>query len=277
MDITNEQLKQIHEELHRISNALERLASAQPIRPMEYIRELKDYYSFDWASINARVVHSDADGPTHVEYEGAVYLRRSPTNKYAPAVWFSRSAGQDEEGKTKYVTLITFKNFTDPDPMPEKIKNELQKGLQKEPSPAKPQPAPASTSAKIPEEQISPSAPVGSPARIRPPAEIKKFISSEADKYSTRTISPEKQSQISAAIDYCYANNPVTSQKHIRQKIYKYLTGEEHLSQIDHSLQIAMYIWLEPVETALTNTKTYMPSTRARAEVKGLWSFLSQM
>jgi len=114
------QTNQILTLLDRIAQALETLARAGAPAEPNYIKPLSDYREFDWESIGASVVQQDADGPTHVEWGGALWTRRAPANKFNPAIWFSRAHGKDEEGNNRYLRLITFKPVSDAEPLPEK-------------------------------------------------------------------------------------------------------------------------------------------------------------
>ena len=116
-EITPDLLKQ----LTRIADALERLANdGKPVAP-EMRRPISEYAKFDWPSIGASVVAADADGPTHVEYAGTIWTRRSPTNKFGAAIWFSRSSGaKDADGNVIYLRLITFQEIHDADPISKK-------------------------------------------------------------------------------------------------------------------------------------------------------------
>lgn len=105
----------------RIADALDIIARAgAPVEP-GYIKPIGEYAGFDWTTIGATVVSSDKDGPTHLEHSGFVWTRRSPANKYSPAVWFSRANGKDADGNTKYLKLITFREISDADPIPDKV------------------------------------------------------------------------------------------------------------------------------------------------------------
>jgi hypothetical protein len=112
--------KSILQQLERIAQALDTLARVDTQTAPNYIKPLDAYRGFDWAGIGASVVGQDVDGPTHLEWGGALWTRRSPSNKYDPAIWFSRPAGRDEEGNIKYLRLITFKPVKDAEPLPEK-------------------------------------------------------------------------------------------------------------------------------------------------------------
>ncbi|MDR3572822.1 MAG: single-stranded DNA-binding protein [Anaerolineaceae bacterium] len=136
--------------ISRIADALEKLANnGEPVSP-DLVRPIEDFSKFEWESINASVVRFDSDGPTHVEYDGAVWTRRSPQNKYDSAIFFSRANGKDAEGNVKYLRLITFKTIKDADPLPPKAAQAVNNHTTPAPTQpplAKAQPAPAATGA----------------------------------------------------------------------------------------------------------------------------------
>jgi len=88
----------------RVATALE-TGQGEP----NYQQDLRHFKSFDWSSINARVIHKDSDGAAIVEWRGKNYVRRSPDNKYEPTIFFSRANGKNEDGSNRYERLITFK------------------------------------------------------------------------------------------------------------------------------------------------------------------------
>jgi DdrB-like protein len=90
-----------------------------------YQRPLSEYPTFDWPSIGATVLDRDRDGPTAVEWNGQVFTRRSPDNSFGSAIWYSRSAGKDSDGKNKYVRLITFKTHSESGPIGAKAKKAI--------------------------------------------------------------------------------------------------------------------------------------------------------
>lgn len=126
-------------QLRRVANALEKMSGVKPTGP-DYRRTLAEYPTFDWSSIGAEVVSVDQDGPTCVFCDGSQWTRRSPQNKFGEAIWFSRSAGHDDEGEVIYLRLITFKAPAEVDPLGRKVKQEL---TSQQPAPAKPTQAPA--------------------------------------------------------------------------------------------------------------------------------------
>ncbi|MCI0661469.1 MAG: single-stranded DNA-binding protein, partial [Acidobacteria bacterium] len=91
-----------------------------------YQRPLSEYAGFDWASIGATILNRDDDGVTAVEWNGQVFTRRSPNNKFAEAVWFSRCVGKDAEGNNKYARLISFKAVSEAEPIAAKAKKAIR-------------------------------------------------------------------------------------------------------------------------------------------------------
>src|SRR5574337_764687 len=120
----NDQLaEKLLQQLERIAMSLENLARAGAPAEPNYVKPLSEYRGFDWESIGASVVQQDADGPTHLEWGGALWTRRSPANKFEPAIWYSRAAGKDEAGNNRYLRLITFRPVWDAEPLPEKTQS----------------------------------------------------------------------------------------------------------------------------------------------------------
>ena len=117
----NELLQMIAESLQGIESNLRQIAVSSNPAP-NYQRPLDEYPTFDWPTIGATVLNRDGDGPTAVEWNGQVFTRRSPDNSFGSAIWFSRSAGKDSEGKNKYVRLITFKPPSESGPIGAKAK-----------------------------------------------------------------------------------------------------------------------------------------------------------
>lgn len=69
------------------------------------------YRDFDWSSLGARILASDEDGATVVQYNGKTYRRRSPENQFDAAIWYSRCIGKDETGRNEYVRLVSFRSM----------------------------------------------------------------------------------------------------------------------------------------------------------------------
>jgi hypothetical protein len=93
----NELLRMIAESLRGVETHLRQIAASSNPAP-NYQRLLSEYPTFDWTSIGATVLNRDGDGVTAVEWNGQVFMRRSPSNKFDAAVWFSRHLGQDSDG-----------------------------------------------------------------------------------------------------------------------------------------------------------------------------------
>ncbi len=106
--------------LEQIAEALDRLA---PNTAPNYQRSLEEFRSFAWESINATIERSDQYGAAIVNWRGYQFVRRSPSNKFGEAIWFSRCVGKDETGENKYERLITFKptSKAQVDAIPEKV------------------------------------------------------------------------------------------------------------------------------------------------------------
>lgn len=111
--------QRIIESLSRIALALEQMIP--PPAPPTYQFALKDFSSFDWASIGAVVAEEDSDGVSAVLWRKHIYFRRSPSNKFGAAIWFSRCLGKDDNGANVYEKLITFKEMATAEPLPQKV------------------------------------------------------------------------------------------------------------------------------------------------------------
>ncbi|MBW4665370.1 MAG: single-stranded DNA-binding protein [Chroococcus sp. CMT-3BRIN-NPC107] len=111
--------QQIIELLSRMALALEQMipTGAAP----NYQFAIKDFASFNWASIGAVVIASDSSGATAVSWKHHTYLRRSPTNNFKAAIWFSRCTGKDERGNNVYEKLVTFKAIRDAEPLNDRV------------------------------------------------------------------------------------------------------------------------------------------------------------
>jgi len=90
-------LRAIAASLQGVEAHLRHMAVSSNTAP-NYQRLLSEYSTFDWSSIGATVLNRDGDGATSVEWNGQVFMRRSPSNKFQCAIWFSRHLGQDSDG-----------------------------------------------------------------------------------------------------------------------------------------------------------------------------------
>jgi len=107
--------------LTRIAEALEQMARASAPKEPNYKRPLSNFAKFDWSSIDATVTARDRDGVSAVEWSGYPFTRRAGQGKFGQAIWFSRPVGKDADGNNTYARLITFKDLTEAEPLPEKI------------------------------------------------------------------------------------------------------------------------------------------------------------
>jgi hypothetical protein len=120
----NEIIQVISNSLEEIESHLRQIAISNNPAP-NYQRPLSEYPTFDWTSINATVLGEDSDGATSVEWSGQVFTRRSPSNRFSDAIWFSRCVGKDLDGNNKYVRLISFKNPAEAAPIAPKARRSI--------------------------------------------------------------------------------------------------------------------------------------------------------
>jgi len=118
-------LRTIAASLRSIESHLRQMAVSSNPAP-NYQRPLSEYPTFDWPSIGATVLNRDGDGATPVEWSGQVFTRRSPSNKFQCAIWFSRQLGQDADGNKRYTRLITFRDLNDVEPIAAKAKKAIR-------------------------------------------------------------------------------------------------------------------------------------------------------
>jgi hypothetical protein len=121
----NEILQAIAESLQEMELHLRQLAISSNPAP-NYQRPLSEYADFDWSSIGATVLTRDKDGATAVEWNGQVFKRRSPNNKYDAAIFFSRSLGKDAAGANQYARLIKFTPPAEAEPISDKAKKAIR-------------------------------------------------------------------------------------------------------------------------------------------------------
>ena len=121
----NEILRMIAASLQGVESHLRQMAASSNPAP-NYQRPLSEYPIFDWPSIGATVLNRDEDGVTAVEWNGQVFTRRSPNNKFDAAVWFSRHLGQDADGNKRYARLIVFRALSDAEPIAAKAKKGIR-------------------------------------------------------------------------------------------------------------------------------------------------------
>ncbi|MCG3144887.1 MAG: hypothetical protein HONDAALG_02397 [Gammaproteobacteria bacterium] len=120
----NEILQMIAASLQGVESHLRQIAISSNPAP-NYQRPLSEYIGFDWLSIGATVLKEDDDGATAVEWNGQVFTRRSPHNKFDAAIWFSRCVGKDADGNNRYARLISFKAVNDAEPIAAKARKAI--------------------------------------------------------------------------------------------------------------------------------------------------------
>lgn len=109
-----------------ISQQLERIERLVAPQGPNYTRPLKDFGGFNWDSIGATVTGRDRDGVSRVDWLGRTFTRRSGGGKFGQAIWFSRYVGEDEAGQKKYARLITFKDYSDAEGVPETVAHQAR-------------------------------------------------------------------------------------------------------------------------------------------------------
>ncbi len=121
----NKILQTIAESLQEMELHLRQLAISSNPAP-NYQRPLSEYANFDWSSIGATVLTRDKDGVTAVEWNGQVFKRRAPNNKYDAAIFFSRCLGKDSAGNNQYARLIKFTPSAEAEPISDKAKKAIR-------------------------------------------------------------------------------------------------------------------------------------------------------
>lgn len=92
--------------LESIAASLQTLASAQQ-KGAQHTRLISQFKTFDWSSIKATIDKSDQYGAAVVECGRHIYTRRSKLD-FGDDIWFSRSLGKGEDGRSQYDVLIKF-------------------------------------------------------------------------------------------------------------------------------------------------------------------------
>ena len=240
--------------LERIAVSLERLSNdGKPAAP-NLVRPMDEFWNFDWAAIGAEIVKDDADGPTHVQHNGALYTRRSPVNKYEPAIWYSAPAGKDAEGNVEYVRLITFKTFGDADPLPGKVANNGHKATAAQQAQTTRQPAPQAQQLATP-----PPPPPAQKAATRPysPNILKAKLAEWANARADQPCTPQHRTLLAGKLETAVGG------KLPRYEMSNWLFGSSSTADIPCDMVLAaLKDWLE-----IKNWES-KPSEIAIAEVK---------
>lgn len=149
-----------------------------PVAP-NYRYPLKKYWQFNWDGIDAIVLKRDEEGPTLVKWGNYTWKRRSGGGKFGTAVWFSRPDGKDENGETRYRRLVTFKDWSDPEPIDARAANgQATSGSSHQTSSVKPKPpsiAKMNGNGKQRANGSSKTAPVAATLPATPAAEWEKY------------------------------------------------------------------------------------------------------
>ena len=112
--------------LTQIRADLQTIIALLPRTVPDLVYPLDRFITFDWTSIGATVLDEDRHGAALVSWGGWVYTRRSPSNKFGEAIWFSRCTGKGEDGSNLYERLLTFKLLKfDVEPVPERVARHL--------------------------------------------------------------------------------------------------------------------------------------------------------
>lgn len=110
--------------LNRIADALER-----QLEPDEekVSFPLAAYRSFDWSTIGASVLASDADGVSVIRTAAGKICKRRSNDRFGTEIWFSYAAGRAASGDTRYVKAVEFKDVAPPEPLGRKTEQALHK------------------------------------------------------------------------------------------------------------------------------------------------------
>lgn len=152
----NNHLASIGDTHKQLNSQLQQFLIAANPAP-NYQKPLAEYWGFDWDSIGATPQSFDEEGATSVEWNGRLFTRRSPQNKFQEAVWFSRAVGKDSEGNNRYEKLITFKDTTEAEELGKKVKKAVsttsRDQAQLKTVPAPPPPAPRTNPVSPPQTE----------------------------------------------------------------------------------------------------------------------------
>jgi hypothetical protein len=275
-------LLMIHQ-LTRLADAVERLARGNEPEEPNYIRPIEEYQGFDWTAISASVVHQDPDGPTHIEWGGVLWTRRSPKNKYEPAIWFSRAAGKDVEGNVKYLRLITFRTIGEADPLPDKAKQALPPGTirVREIHPAT-ETAPATISEPVtvlePEyvpvegglaapkpasKATKPAQPLNGSPRPYQPEQLRAKLAERAQRFANAKITEKQRNLVAMLLSKAFAGHDDSDLA--RHAVQMYLWGVESLKDVSNpAIYVALEDWLKPVKDSGGD---YNPDPMAAREI----------
>lgn len=249
----------------RIADALEKLASGGKPSAPNIVRPLEEYSTFDWAAHNFDVVQRDNDGPTHVSFGGNLYTRRSPSNKFEPAIWYSAPAGKDAEGNVEYIRLITFRTFGEADPLPAKVNGATKHTTT--------QGKPASASVPPPAEKKAATSPEPPPApngeRPYTSAVLWTKLVAVAAQNSTKPAAADMRSKMLAALRACFEGDPYAAKK--AEDLLYSIAKVRDINLVKAGMVIALLLWLDPhtdAGGAISVTETVIREAKAMLEKK---------
>ena len=234
-------------QLVRIADAMERLASGGKPTAPNIVRPIEEYKTFDWAAHNMEVVKRDDDGPTHVSYGGVLYTRRSPSNKFEPAIWYSAPAGKDEEGNVEYIQLIRFRSFSDADPLPAKARGKMpEQPRQPASKPAQPAVTPPAASAPAQKATVTPPPPTTPDDKDRPytSAVLWTKLVELSGKNSAKAAGAPERAKMQAALRACFEGDPYAAKK-AKDVIYS-VAKVRDINLVKAGMVHALLIWLAP-------------------------------
>lgn len=121
--------------LTRISDTLDLIAANTAPAAPNFRKPFDDFAHFDWTTIGAVVTATDDDGVSAVEWNGYDFTRRAGSGKFGRAIWFSRPTGKDAEGNNTYVRLVTFKDRSEAEPIPDQAQPKDKPAVVVDPQP----------------------------------------------------------------------------------------------------------------------------------------------
>lgn len=239
-------------QLVRIADAMERLASGGKPTAPNIVRPIEEFRSFDWGAHNFEVVTQDNDGPTHVTYNGTLYTRRSPSNKFEPAIWYSAPAGKDADGNVEYIRLITFRTFGEADPLPAKVNGATRQPATTQPKVDKPSaPVPAQPKAEKPAATQKAAAPT-QPATTMAAEKGRPYSSAVlwtklvelSGKNSAKPAAADVRSKMQAALRACFTGDPYAA-KQAEDLIYS-VAKVRDINLVKAGMVHTLLTWLDP-------------------------------
>jgi hypothetical protein len=138
--------KQFEDLINAINRGFERVLEVMSAARDDSHGETLEYphtafANFEWASIGASVIDSDADGVSVIRAANGRIARRRSKDKFDAAIWFSYAKGKKPDGATEYHQVIKFVTVDPADPIGRKASQALSKAQSTPPADArKPEP-----------------------------------------------------------------------------------------------------------------------------------------